>query len=427
MDDGPIVKSVGSDAKKPAVRPLEAGVPSPETKGLIPIQGAPSGSLGSPPAGKSDPYEYWRNYYRTHDESPEQLRETLRLLNASGKPRDVHAVLKGYLTYRGRNAEPWMYEALAMAIEMNQGRPEDIKTALGFAADLAQGTSKIRGTHNPNDLVSVADKLFLKGYTDRVGALLDEAAEKVPHRSEPLVMSINLARQTKDPKRMASAIDRLLSLGWPGSDDYFRQESQKQADELAKALREDGRVEEADTLLASLPASMARDVFVRLTWNGDAGYELVVEEPLGAKAEFVSPRTVFGGAFIKSTLGPNGEAIYVCPRGFDGDYTIRVLPVYSDAAKPATRITVEAITHEGTDHEHKETFDRTPDSLDAPIVVKLEGGRRTKVLPFVNPAAAIAPALEQSRAAESKSRSSKDSSPNRAGTSEKAKLPSIKP
>ena len=53
-------------------------------------------------------------------------------------------------------------------------------------------------------------------------------------------MSINLAQKTKDPKRMADSIDRLLSLGWPGNDEYFRREARKQAEQLAGTLREDG-------------------------------------------------------------------------------------------------------------------------------------------------------------------------------------------
>ena len=41
--------------------------------------------------------------------------------------RDVEAALQGYLWNRGSNAEAWMYRALAMAIEMNQGSPADVK------------------------------------------------------------------------------------------------------------------------------------------------------------------------------------------------------------------------------------------------------------------------------------------------------------
>ena len=188
---------------------------------LIPIgPGSVAAGTGTGrPAGPSDPYKFWSEYYRKHDESSDQLRETLRLLNLSQKFTDVHAALLGYLNHRGsKDREPWMYIALAIAVEELKGKPEDIKLALNYAADAAQRT------HNPNDLVKAADALFLKGYYERIGPLLDEAAAKVPHRSEPLVMSINLARKTKDPKRMGDSIDRLLALGWPGSDDYFRRE-----------------------------------------------------------------------------------------------------------------------------------------------------------------------------------------------------------
>ena len=80
-----------------------------------------------------------------------------------------------------------------MAIEMNNGSEADVKKSLNYAADLAQAT------HNPNHLVSVADLLFSKGYFERVGPLLDEAMPKIPHRVEPIEMSINLAQKTKDP------------------------------------------------------------------------------------------------------------------------------------------------------------------------------------------------------------------------------------
>ena len=339
---------------------------------LIPIRPGRA-RLSRRPAGNADPYKFWSEYYRKHDESAAQLRETLRLLNIGRKFTDVHAVLMGYLTQRPKNAEPWMYEALAMAIEMNQGKPEDIKTALNYGADLAQRT------HNPNHLVSVADKLLLKGYSSASARLLDEAAAKVPHRAEPLVMSINLAQKTRDPKRMGESIDRLLSLGWPGNDEYFRREARNQAEKLAATLREDGRREEAESLLAGLPGSESRDVFIRLTWDGDADYDLIVQEPLGAFAQYSTPRTVFGGSIIKNGYGNHPEEIYVCPRGFDGDYTVRISTIYTSESKPTTRLTLETITHEGTAKESRQTIALHPDDPKAkPVVVHLAGGRRKR-------------------------------------------------
>ena len=78
----------------------------------------------------------------------------MRDLNRIGRPREVHAALIGYLKNHPKLAEPWMYEALATAIELNQGSAADVKKALNFAADLAERT------HNPNHLVSAADQLF---------------------------------------------------------------------------------------------------------------------------------------------------------------------------------------------------------------------------------------------------------------------------
>ena len=359
---------------------------------LIPIEPRGSNSIKSGSGTHSDPFTFWMNYYRTKDPkktNPEKLRETVSLLNVSGKPRDVYAALRAYLTLHPALSEPWMYQALSVAIDMNQGSPADTKTALNYAADLAQRS------HNPNFLVSVADNMIMKGYLDRVGPLIDEAADKVPHRSEPLIMSINLAQKTKDPRRMGESIDRLLSLGWPGQDEYFRTESRNQAETLAKSLREEGRGPEADALLAKLTNSESRDLFIRLSWDGQADFDLSVEEPLGATASYLIPRTVFGGSVIKSGYGSHPEEVYVCPRGFDGDYTVRIENIFVDPGKPTTHLTLETIVHEGTAKEKKTVYNLVTDQLKKPIVVHLTDGRRKNVLPYVNPVATMVEAQAQ--------------------------------
>ena len=305
--------------------------------------------------------------------------KTVALLNQSRKFQEVYEALLGYLTYRHSNREPWMYEAMALAIEMNKGKPEEVKKTLGYAADMAFQT------RNPNDLVSVADLLYLHKTYERVGPLLDMAAEKVPHRSEPLIMSINLARATKDPKRMGDAVEKLLELGWPGDDDRIRLEARQQAESLAKTLREEGRDDEAEALLARLPEAEARDLFLRLTWVGDADLDLVVEEPLGATARYQTPRTVFGGSILKNGYGTHPEEIYVCPRAFDGDYTIRVETIATDEKKPVTQATLETIVHEGTPGEQKQVRTIKFGPATTPVVISLKGGRRKSVMPYVVP------------------------------------------
>jgi hypothetical protein len=243
-------------------------------------------------------------------------------------------------------------------------------------------------TQNPNHLIGVADVLFFQKQFDLIGPLLDPAMEKVPHRIEPILMSMNLAEATKDPKRMADAAEKLLALGWPGNDDSIRGGTRRRVERLAKTLREEGRGDEADAMLAGLPGSEARDLFLRLTWTGDADFDLYVAEPLGATASYQSPRTVFGGAIVKNGYGAHPEEVYVCPRGFDGDYSVKIEPIYNNPEKPATQATLEVITHEGTPQESKRvhTIPLTPGGKSPePIVVTLKGGQRKVVLPLLIP------------------------------------------
>ena len=232
--------------------------------------------------------------------------------------------------------------------------------------------------------MSAADKLLLRGYFDRVGPLLDEAIALVPHCCDPMSMSVLLARKTGDARRMADSVDLLLSLGWPGRDEYFRIESTHEVENLAKSLEESGRTQEANELRTKLTESQARDLFVRLTWDGDADFDLLVDEPLGATASYQNPRPVFGGAMIKHGYGSHPEEVYVCPRGFAGDYTIRVSTIYTNPDKPVTRLTLETITHEGTTGEKKQSIDLNPEKPGKPVVVHLDLGRRKKVLPYVD-------------------------------------------
>ncbi len=115
-------------------------------------------------------------------------------------------------------------------------------------------------------------------------------------------------------------------------------------------------------MLAKVTNSESRDLFVRLTWDGQADFDVTVEEPLGATASYLIPRTVFGGSLIKNGYGAHPEEVYVCPRGFDGDYTVRINTIWIDSKKPVTRLTLETIAHEGTAKEQKTVTISSPTS-----------------------------------------------------------------
>ena len=183
--------------------------------------------------------QFWTSYFQKNEADSTSLWLILSSLRREQKLAEIEEVVRGFLSSHGEQAQPWMYELLAVAFELNKRPDAQIRSALGYAADLA-----VRG-RQPHDLTRVADSLHLRGMDDRAGQLLDLAAEIDPSNPRPLLMSINLAGATKDPRRMGDTLSRLLALGWPGNDAQWRAEARKMAEDLATALNQENRQDQA--------------------------------------------------------------------------------------------------------------------------------------------------------------------------------------
>jgi hypothetical protein len=303
--------------------------------------------------------------------------------------RQAEYALKSFLNHNKTEGQPWMYVFVAECIKARNGTDSELKETLSFAAYLAKKSNK------PEDLIRVADILVLRKFygpvgegrfLTNIGELVDLACEQVPTNVWPIMMSVNLATHDKDPKRMADAAEKLLSLGWPGFDERLRGDLKDQVKNLADALRAEARGAEAEALLDQLAKSEARDLYIKLTWKGDADIDLTVGEPLGATANYKNFRTVFGGAMLKNGYGSHPEEVYVCPRAFDGDYVINVEKIYFDEKNPVLEATLEVILHEGTASEQREVH-KINLAKPEPIIVKIPAGvgRRKKVLPYMAP------------------------------------------
>src|SRR5262249_17232837 len=156
-------------------------------------------------------------------------------------------------------------------------------------------------------------------------------------------------------------VERFLEIPWPGVDEAWRADAIRLAEDLAKSLESDGKPDEAKAPRARLADAPSPDPYLRPTWEGGAWLGLVAGEPVGATASYGMPRTVFGGAIIKEGRGKHPESVYTCPKGFDGDYKVRVKAVYNDPKAPVKQATLEVFRHEGTPEEVKEvhTIDLT--------------------------------------------------------------------
>ncbi len=427
----PISASRGRDAQRVPGPGAVSGSPSPKPVAVAEAEALPSIPRPEPPAIDPAPgppaagtFSYWNQFFARHPTTPLDLKLYLDTLRKKRRFKDIEAALRGYLRHLPKGTSPqfWMYGELALTIRINRGTTitpadlETVKDALGRSALLAIQDG------NPNFILSAADEMLSfntfevrlneggKPTKVAVNDLIDKVAQKVPHRAEPLLLSLDVARRTLDPKRMASSAEALLSLGWPRSDDLVRTEVHKQVDELVEDLRDEKREAEADELEGMLPGALGRDLLIRLTWEGNAGLDLLVDEPLGATASHNTPRTVFGGALIQEGRGKDRTDVYVCPRAFPGDYTIRVQSLYQDPTKPVTSARLEIITRDGLPESKadRRTIDlkapapssavTTKSALPAlprstPVVVHLESGRRKVVLPYtsarVEPAAIV--------------------------------------
>ena len=349
---------------------------------------------GNPKVGESskagDPFAFWDKEFKGHKTRPAELFGYVAELIQTKQLeqyKNAEAAIKKFIAYNPTAAEPWMYEFLVKTIEARKGPDAEVKDAISYGAMLAKRTK------NPNDLVRVADMMAVRnfigpvgrpGYETNIGELVDLAAQQVPTNAIPPMMSVNLAAKTKDPKRMAVAAEQILALGWPGIDDTLRRNLAEQVEGLVKALRDDARSDDAEALAQKVADSEGRDVYVALKWSGEGDLDLAVAEPLLTTAQYKTPRTVGGGAILKNGYGKHPEEVYVCPRGFDGDYTIRVETIFNDEAKPVRDATLTVITHEGRQGEERRES-KVDLARPTPVVVHLAGGRRKEVLPFIPP------------------------------------------
>ena len=369
---------------EPTIKPVRPpGTPKPKAVRPAPIAG--------------DPFKFWDDFYKdlkVDEATSSNLMKSVAPLMQSPEPafqaRDrahAEAAIKGFLKWHGKQAEPWMYEWLVKLIELRKGTEAESREILGYAAFLAKRSGV------PLDLRRAADMMVVRkfygpvgapGFESNIGELIDLAAKKDPSNPYTPMMSINLALHDKDPKRMAEAAEHLLSLGWPGFDDKVRRDVKEQVGVLEKNLRDDGRTEDADALASRLARSEARDLYIKLTWVGEADIDFTVDEPLGATCGYRSPRTVFGGSMVKNGYGKHPEEVYVCPRAFDGDYTVRFETIFNDPDKLVTEATLEIIAHEGT-AEEKRQVSKVDLRKPAPVTYNLADGRRKEVLPFMAP------------------------------------------
>jgi tetratricopeptide (TPR) repeat protein len=325
------------------------------------------------PSGPTTP-ETWAKLFQSDRPQAELVRQLTTELSQARRHNDVIALLEQAIL--AGQSQPWMYEVLALTMEL-AGRPRaQIERVLLSSRDVT-----------PADVDSL---LFLAAYLarfERYGPALQccrQAAELEPNRPEPYVEGLRFAERAKDRSGQAWAALGVLTYYW-GPDRAARQQAAEAAAADARAAWEKAgdfaRVMEFDRALRE---ARRRDLQIRLEFSGAGDLDLLVEEPSGETCSRDRPYTRGGGVLAHDGYGPQPENAYdeyVCPMAWNGEYVVRIRYVWGQIVGKRARLII--IRAAGTDQEQREVLSIAVASEDQIVRISLKNGRRQTAAAFL--------------------------------------------
>jgi len=267
---------------------------------------------------------------------------------------------------------PWVYEALALALQMSNGSPEDIERAQVSAIDVEP--------RDAQGYLRAANAMLEAKNPTRALAFCKQAALMQPAMPEAYSKALVCAEVGKDSLAMSWAASNLLQRDWPVDNDDLHARARESLTELARVLEKDNRKLDAQRMQAVAGEGKARDLAIVLTWQeakrGEADLDLKVKEPIGSNCSYLQRQSMGGGTLLGDSVTDGAREIYVASEAFSGEYEITVDRVRG--LTQGNKATIEIIRHQGTPNEARErkTFvlDRT-----YTLKVNLKDGRRTSV------------------------------------------------
>jgi len=261
-------------------------------------------------------------------------------LAASGHWNHAAELLKAGLR-QGGVARDWMFEAIALAIRIQHGDPEEEVRCLLSAADL-----------RPSDafgLLQGAEVLARHGKYAPAISLTRLAAAQNPELPHPYLFALQLASKAKDAPTVRWAAMELLRRDWPIQCAELHATAQRTLEDLAAALRKEGRAQDAEALVLPAAQIQRRDLVIRLLWTGNADLDLEISEPTGSTCSITQRVTANGGSLQADFDAEHQTEVYSVAEGYSGEYRVTVKPRWG---KPvAGKAVVEIITHQGTPNE----------------------------------------------------------------------------
>ena len=272
-------------------------------------------------------------------------------------------------------AEPWMYEALAVAMEA-AGQPHDeVERALLSTAEFAS---------SPSDLLALANYLARFGSPGRAIRLCKQVTNLDPANREAYALAMTLAARSDDVATLRWACPGVLSHEWPADQREIFTRAARLSKTTIDALEKAGHADEATDFRARVDQALVRDIELELSWNGDADIDMIVEEPPGTVCSLSSPRSTSGGTLLAdsdATVDPTNTTHrerYVAAEAFPGTYRILVRRAWGKVA--ADTVTATVVLYRGTDNEQRLKRQLAVRADDAMVSIEVPAGRRQEPL-----------------------------------------------
>ena len=181
---------------------------------------------------------------------PTTVREAVRTIKEQGKFNHVIALIEAAL--RHRQAQPWMYEALALAMQAAERSKEEIERAVMSAVEFVS---------NPADMMYLGVYLMQIDLDNRALPIFRQVAQVAPFWPEPYMHGLKAAQRLNDLDGIQWATVGILSQVWPTNQAEVWRTAFRVANATLEDLRAKKRVQEAS---ASKPRWMKR--FLATAW-----------------------------------------------------------------------------------------------------------------------------------------------------------------
>ncbi len=295
-------------------------------------------------------------------------------LHEAKRDADVVVVIESAIL--AGQSQAWMYEVLAGAMQVT-GRPQaDIERVLLSGVDFTA--------------VDVPNMLFAAAYLTRYGLrsralqIYRQASSLAPWRPEPYVLGLKLAQEAKDPEALEWAATGILTQAWLKDHESLHRQAEEAVAEAEKLFQQQGKPDRLKQFHAQIATARQRDLVLRLSWNGDADLDLVVEEPLGTVCSRQNKYSRGGGVLVHDGVGPQPKdayELYVCPVASTGEYRITVRYLFGNVVAKQAKLTI--IRHQGTQEETTTEQAVVISGNETVVRLNLKAGRRTELGPVI--------------------------------------------